>query len=82
VGTYDDVVTLKLVGFRLETLRAEPLAIDKSTIRAFDVFDVNLRSHAHAGQCNDKDQTRKHRRTLLESSQTSACCLLRTLESK
>ena len=41
--TYNDVASLELKGFRLSTLCAEPFAIDKSTVGALHIFNVDLK---------------------------------------
>ena len=42
--TYDDVVGLEFERLRFQTFTAEPLAVDKCSIRTFDILDVNLES--------------------------------------
>ena len=40
--THDDVVGPQLERLELQAFTTGPLAVDKRTIRTFDVFDVNL----------------------------------------
>ena len=41
--TYNDVASLELEGFRLSALCAEPFAVDKSTVGALHIFNVDLK---------------------------------------
>ncbi len=87
--TYDDIVGLELVRLRLEPLWAKPFAVDEGAVGAFHVLDEDLDDGAAGGAVSETQTpgpiggpNGAERRTLPLSSHTSACCLLRTLESK
>jgi hypothetical protein len=76
--TYDNVVGLQLERFRFQAFTTKPLAVDEGTIGAFDIFDVNLVDEVILMfPSGDKWAI-----TFPSCSHTSACCLLRTFESK
>jgi hypothetical protein len=41
--TYKDVASLELEGHRLSTLCAEPFVVDKSAVRALQIYNVDLK---------------------------------------
>ena len=87
--TYDNVVSLELTGLGLDAFGTESLAVDEGAVGAFHVLDEDLDDGAAGGAVSETQTpgpivgpNGAERRTLPLSSHTSACCLLRTLESK
>ena len=77
IKTYNDIITFELERFWFVTFAAEPLAVNKRSIRALHILDKDL-----CQRLTHKSRRKRWQLTLLPSSQTSACCLLRTFESK
>lgn len=76
---YERIRVLTTMSLALETLWTKALAVDEGSIETLDIFDEDLHIESANGPTA---HIRNLVLTLLFSSHTSACCLLKTLESK